>query len=462
MSRLFWKIFLGFWLTLVLMGVGVGVLVYVHNQQRLAEFTDLAAGPWAERNVVAVATALQYGGTDAVKQLAAQWPGRRPLPVLVIDGDGRDLLGRPVPAAALDRARALLRGSDRAPGVRRVRSGGRNYILFMPSRLPLGRSHRHHRFGHDPFAVRLGIALLASILFSAGLSWYLTLPLRRLRRAAGRLAEGALDTRVMPELGRRRDEIGELGRDFDHMAGRLQALVGAQKRLLHDVSHELRSPLARLQVAVGLARQQPDKVGTALQRVERETGRLDDLVGQLLSLSRLEAGVVGGSEQYLDVAELLAAIVEDARFEAQANGRKVELAGAAEAVVKGRPELLRRAFENVIRNAVRYTAPGTTVDVRLDRRANDQGLRISVCDQGPGVKEDQLGALFEPFVRVTAQDASEAAAGGFGLGLAIAKRAIEAHGGTVAAHNRTGGGLCVTITLPLAADFTGDAEDDSA
>ncbi|HQU16886.1 MAG: hypothetical protein B7Z66_13410 [Chromatiales bacterium 21-64-14] len=451
MGRLFWKIFLGFWLTLVFMGGGVGLLVYVHNQQRVAEFNDLAAGPWAARNVVSVATALQYGGLAALHDLTRQWPGLSPLPVLVVSDDGRDALGRPVPQRALARARAALADAAPQAGVRRVTTpGGHAYLLFVPVRLPFAHLHRHGPFGAYRFYLRLGVALLASLLFSAALAWYLVRPLGHLRRAAQRLANGDLGVRVMPLLGGRRDETAELARDFDHMAGRLQALIGAQNRLLSDVSHELRSPLARLQVAVALAWQQPDKLPLALKRIEREGERLDALVGQFLTLSRIEAGVDQGPAEYVDVGALLENVVEDARFEAAGHGKRVELSVGHQLMVHGRSALLLRAFENVIRNAIRYTADGTTVDVSAERATSEPWLSVMVCDHGPGVPADKLEVLFDPFVR--GRDDEPDGLRGYGLGLAITRRAVEAHGGNVHARNRSEGGLCVEIRLPSASE----------
>ncbi len=447
MGRLFWKIFLAFVLTTIVTGFGVGLVVHIHAEQRFARMSEVAAGPRAARNLAAAATALRYGGVAGLRQLAAQWPSRRPFPVLAVGENGADALGRPVPPAALQHARALLADTGPSAAVRPVQApDGSHYVLFVPTEvLPFDAHHHQRRI--DPFYFRLAVTLLAGILFSGGLAWYLTRPLRHLRRATGRLAEGRLDTRVMPALGSRRDEIGDLGRDFDHMAERLQTLISAQKRLLNDVSHELRSPLARLQVAVGLARQQPDKLASALDRIERESGRLDELVGQLLTLSRLEAGVPLGPEEYLDVTELLHDIVEDARFEAQVGGRTVELRTDSGFMLHGRAELLRRAFENVIRNAVRHAPPDTAVDVAVERAPIGNRVVVSVCDHGPGVPEAEMEGLFEPFVRSSRDEG-----GGYGLGLAITRRAVEAHGGTVGARNRSGGGLCVILELPLAAE----------
>ncbi len=442
MGRLFWKIFFGFWLTMLVTAGVVGTAFYVYSQARLADTDELAEGPRVAIVLATTAAVLANGGRDALQALDRELPKRRRLPLLVVDAAGVDLFGRLVPALALDHARAALADGGSSSAVRAVTTPqGERYLLFVPAQFSGGRPpHVSHQV---ELAIRLGAGLAASLLFSAVLAWYLSRPLRHLSNASRRLAGGELDTRVMPAMGRRRDEITDLGVDFDHMAGRLQNLVDAQKRLLHDVSHELRSPLARLRVAVGLAQQQPERQGPALERIEREAERLDELVGQVLTLSRLEAGVNQGEAAYLDLTELLDEVVEDARFEAEASGRRVNLEGGVGGAVRGQAELLRRAFENVLRNAVRYTAPDTAVTVTLTDSA--PRICVTVCDCGPGVADNELGALFEPFFRAAGEVSRPA---GYGLGLAIAKRAIEAHGGTIVARNRATGGLCVEIVLP--------------
>jgi len=299
--------------------------------------------------------------------------------------------------------------------------------------------------GPPPPMFLIATGLLASLLFSAWLAWYLSRPIHHLRRAFDALADGKLDTRIGPLMSKRRDELSDLGRNFDHMAGRIGALVEAQRRLLHDVSHELRSPLARMQAAIGLLRQQPDKVPATAERIERESVRLDHLVEELLTLSRLEAGVPGNREEDIPMAALLAEIVEDARFEAEAKAIRIVCDFTEEVLVRGQAELIHRAIENIIRNAIRHSPPEGLVVIRGSLDPARRRLHLGVCDEGRGVLETQLSDIFEPFFK--GEDLPSKS--GAGLGLAIARRAVEAHGGTIQASNKAEGGLCVEIQLPV-------------
>jgi two-component system sensor histidine kinase CpxA len=301
---------------------------------------------------------------------------------------------------------------------------------------------------------------LVSGLVCFALARYLTAPIQRLHRATEGYAAGDLSQRVGPSVGGRRDEIAELGRAFDRMAERLNTVIGSQKRLLSDVSHELRSPLARLQVALGLARQRAgEHAQPELDRMERETELLNELIGQLLSLARLESGAEPPLREPVDVAELLEAVAADAAFEAHARSREVRLEKTARAVIAGNPSLLHSALENVLRNAVSYTDEGSTVELSMERDPVQSGrLVIRVRDHGPGVPGEMLSRLFEPFVR--AGDARDRATGGYGLGLAIADRAVRLHGGEMSARNEPDGGFSVLIYLPL--EQTPRSEDRTA
>jgi len=294
-----------------------------------------------------------------------------------------------------------------------------------------------------PF-VPIGAAVLASLLFAALLAWYFARPIRALRQAFDAAASGDLAPRFdgRPRAGG--DELTTLGRDFDRMTARLRALLDGQKNLLHDVSHELRSPLARLQAAIGLAHQQPDKAAASMERIERESVRMDKLVGELLTLSRLEAGAFDAPQQEFSIGELLEDILQDARFEAATNGREVAFSGGADAQLTGQPELLARAIENVVRNAIKHSPAGGRVEVEIVRDA--RYMRIRVMDNGPGIAQEDLGKIFQPFYRGSS---TEKDVDGHGLGLAIAQQVVQQHGGRIAAANRAGGGLCVELALPV-------------
>lgn len=291
---------------------------------------------------------------------------------------------------------------------------------------------------------------LVSLVFAALLAAYVSRPIGNLRAAFEAVAEGRLDRRVASAMGRRRDELADLGRDFDRMADRLQALVDGQRRLLHDVSHEMRSPLARLQAAIGLARQRPERIPDSLVRVEREAVRMDRLVNELLTLSRLEAGMAGAVEAPVALGELLAAVVDDARLEGEAHQCRVELVAPDAATVSGDAELLRRAVENVVRNAVLHSPPGGRVRVELQAAAPGGQHAIVVSDEGPGVAEADLPLIFAPFHRGAAARAAPSP-DGHGLGLSIARRVVATHRGDIGAANIAGGGLRVTLRLPAIA-----------
>ncbi|MTW14049.1 HAMP domain-containing protein [Pseudoduganella eburnea] len=293
--------------------------------------------------------------------------------------------------------------------------------------------------------IPIGAAVLASLLFAALLAWYFARPIRALRQAFDAAASGDLAPRFGGKPRAGGDELTTLGRDFDRMTARLRALLDGQKNLLHDVSHELRSPLARLQAAIGLAHQQPDKAAASMERIERESVRMDKLVGELLTLSRLEAGAFDSPQQEFSLGELLEDILQDARFEAATNGREVAFSGGADAQLTGQPELLARAIENVVRNAIKHSPAGGRVDVEIVRDA--RYMRIRVMDHGPGIAQEDLGKIFQPFYRGSS---TEKDVDGHGLGLAIAQQVVQQHGGRIAAANRAGGGLCVELALPVA------------
>ncbi len=296
--------------------------------------------------------------------------------------------------------------------------------------------------------VRLVLLVIVTALVSFVLARILTRPIRALHDATHKIAAGDTSVRV-GEVAGAGDEIAELAADFDRMTARIEDLLHARERLLRDVSHELRSPLARLQVALGIARQRaaPEMV-PLLDRMERESERLGELIALVLSMARLEQAheIAQPAEVRLD--ELVRSLASDASFEAEASDRAVRVVKDEPASVRGDAELLRQAAENVVRNAVRFAPPGTDVEIELER-VNGSAVELRVRDHGPGVPEAALGEIFRPFTRV--DEARDRVSGGAGIGLAITERAVRLHEGSVAAANAEGGGLVVTIRLPAIA-----------
>lgn len=444
--RLFWKILFSFWLTFMCIVEGVWVFYALYGPPRKpldVRISERIAG----LQLASASAALARGGRPALEALLAAWPeGERALLTLREVG----------PEGPGQLETGLARGEESEPPARITRrvmapqaEGGATYELVYDL-AALRAQYRPPGPLNIPKQL-LTLGLFGGLLFSALLAWYLTQPIRRLRDGFGRLAQGQLEVRLGQSMGRRRDELSDLARDFDAMAERLQQLVAVRDQLLHDVSHELRSPLARLHLAVGLARQNPERTKTSLERIEQEAYRLDDMVGELLSLARAQAG--GETcDEYFDLGELARSVVEDARFEAQASGVVIQSSLEAEApdgegppTVRGNATLIRRALENVVRNALHHSTRGQVVslDLALDWQA--RAFVLEVADQGPGVEPSLLETMFEPFVRAP----GAARERGFGLGLSIARRSLLVHGGSIQARNRQPHGLAVTIRLPF-------------
>lgn len=306
--------------------------------------------------------------------------------------------------------------------------------------------------GHSTLfmVARLLIVLVISGGVCYWLARYVTSPVVTLSEATRRFAGGDLAVRIGKDIGNRKDEFSELAADFDHMAERISLLMAHQRQLLRDISHELRSPLTRLNVAVELARRQAgEEAMPILNRIEAESNVLNEMIGQVLTITRLDSEIEGIRMVPVDLTELVMEITADANFEAQARNCTIDLVESTPCTVSGNEELLRRAIENVLRNAVIYTHENTTVDIRLRRTLHNATsyAEIVVRDRGPGVPESDLPNLFRPFYRVS--NARERQTGGTGLGLAITKRAVDLHGGSVTVSNAAGGGLSLEIRLPL-------------
>jgi two-component system sensor histidine kinase CpxA len=471
MKSLFLRIFLSFWAAQALFLV-LAILVTI--ALRPARHGIESQGPQILAEAV---NAYQSGGERGVHDYLEELLHTQHVRAFVFDPSGHELSGRQVPPWIEDTRQGVPQHGGAPHGGLPHHRGwmdsllpdrilrqaltldGKRYTLVLES--PPG---PRVFFGpHDVPGLGITIAVISSGLMCYLLAWSMTSPVTRLRKAAQSLAAGDLTARTGAPVRGRHDEMTELMRDFDRMAERIEVLVDSQSRLLKDVSHELRSPLARLSVALGLARQRaasevdPEvapELESSLNRIELEADRLNQLIQRLLTISRLESGTDGIRKTRLSLRELVEQVARDAEYENPGRGCLVTSPvdppadPADQFMVQADPDLLRSAVENVVRNATRYTAEGTTVEVRLERQQSATGeeVVVRVLDSGPGVPDEALQEIFEPFYRL--DDARNRQTGGAGLGLSIADRAIRLHGGQLRASNRKEGGLQVEIRIP--------------
>jgi two-component system sensor histidine kinase CpxA len=456
---LYLKIFIWFWVTMILINVALFAAVAITRPTPTGRsWRDLAqVGP----NALKAAEIYEQSGPAALAANLQETEKTSGVSATLYDENGKELSGRsPHPNAD-----ELIQKADKSHEIE-FNFAGRNTLVARPLDTAKGKHYTYvAHIPRQPFTMsyqtqglRLLVVLLVGGIFCFWLARYVTKPLLGLRATTNQLAEGDLGARVAHKLTKRRDEIGELGRDFNGMAERLETMVKAQQRLLGDISHELRSPLARLGVALGLARQRsgPEATGS-LDRIERESDNLNEMISQLLTLTRLESGTDGRKRTKVDLGTLVREVAEDADFEAHSLNRSVHVVASDSCSINGVEDLLRSAVENVVRNAVRFTPEGTAVEVALRKQngGGDNFAVISVRDRGNGVPEESLEKIFRPFYRT--EDARDRqSGGGTGLGLAITERAVRMHGGSVEARNATGGGLSVEMKLLLPATANGN------
>ncbi len=466
MHSLYWRIFLAFWIALAL--ILVGTLTVAVNAT--AHRTDK---PWVQRGQLFAQAdrAFESGGAGALKDWLQSLSGEPFSRTFVIGPDGRDVLDRPLPQFLNTLAGgAAAHGTNPAgrPGAIAPIGGmlvlvdaeGRTWHVVVGPVRETPRLFGELELPGVPLML-LAIALVASGGVCFFLARYLAAPVDKLRLATRQMAAGDLNVRVLPALKGRQDDLGLLASDLDAMAEQLQHLLETKEQLLRDVSHELRSPLARLQIALSLARREDSAAERHLARIACEADRLEQLIARTLKLARLERGVYALEDAHVDVGALLRNIAADVAIEADARGCLVNVQAEQDLVVSGDAELLRSAFENVIRNAVSYSPANTLVAVGARRTpafaSPTPTVEIVFRDHGPGVPDRDLQLIFEPFYRVEAAR-EHRSGGGEGLGLAIAARAVTLHGGAIRARNQPGGGLAITVTLPAAGGPAADAK----
>jgi two-component system sensor histidine kinase CpxA len=432
MNSLFAKILLWFWCTLAITLVG-SAFISALNVNRNASDRESPAARLVTFQLEEARSAYETGGRPALQGFLETLQRVYHAQGVLTDENGRDVLTNQDRSDLMQRARrrhALPFLRVRNDTVAQVAGDGRYWFFFLVPRTSIGMwflTPDHLFFG------------AATILLCYWLALHLTSPARALQKAVERFGRGDFSARTTSQ---RRDELGQLSRAFNRMADRIETLLAAERRLLLDISHELRSPLARLGVAVELARS-GDNLDSTLNRIQKESDRLNSLVGQLLQVTRAEGdpSLLRGDPIRLD--ELVQQLVSDAHIEAEARGCGIEYEARGPLLVEGDPELLRRAVENVLRNAIRYSPPDSIIEISVERQEARAVVRIR--DFGPGVPEEALPRLFHAFYRVESD--RDRNSGGTGLGLSIARRAIELHNGTIRARNAHPG-LEVILELP--------------
>ncbi len=477
MSRLFWKFFFAFWLTILLIALTAASVIWL--QDRTSSPSEQQLDRHATAFLSSATTIAKHGDLAALRQFLTDL-NDLPFPVIyAIDSNNHELLDRNVDPDLLNfiHAQYLQKGNQQA--IQQITTkDGVSLLLFAvkpemnvlntfttnhrPPPPDAFRSAEDHRppspdngFGprpdHPPPPEFISplywllIAITASILFSGLLAWYFTRPIRDLHNAFSEVSRGNLATRLGPVTLNRKDEFAELGAQFDQMVTKLQNLIDAQQNLLNDVSHELRSPLARMQAAIGIAQQQPDKSEATYQRLEIEIQQISELIGELLVLSQVDTVENSNEKQVIDFIELMSEIVDDGIYEGTDKHIQIDFKhDDSDIKLIAYTKLLRRAIENIIRNAIKFSPENSIITVNIEKQQHD--LVITVSDQGHGVKQQNLSSIFEPFFHCDSQNNGGS---GLGLGLAIASRAIKKHNGSIHAQNNPNGGLVITIRLPL-------------
>jgi two-component system sensor histidine kinase CpxA len=458
MRFIYLKIFVWFWIAMIAVGVTLVFVVAKTQDQSLGSLwrQELATllTPQAERVVEVV----EQRGPRALEQYENKGTGTFHIQIHLLDDRGEDLGKAPASAEIRELVRrARQSGKVEFADDRRIREAA--VQVFGPS----GRRYVYALEINPTLSVppplnarpRAQIIRILAVVAVAGfvcfwLARYISSPVSELRAATRALAGGNLRARIASSVCRRSDELGGLGIDFNAMAERIQSLLESQRRLLRDISHELRSPLTRLRVALDLAKDGADSSSLlAHRRIELEAEKINDMIGNLLRLSRLEALASLPDKSQIDLAQLVHQAVDEAALEATQNGRSVTVLQVESCGIVGNADLLHSVLENLIRNAIRYTPAGTAVEIDLSKQfsAGVWHAILSVRDYGPGVPPAHLTDIFEAFFRV--EDSRNSETGGTGLGLSISQRAVRLHSGTIRAMNMTQGGLKIEVRLPL-------------
>lgn len=442
--KLFWKILGWFWLTIAVLITLFSFIAYINSGK--VHFRPLPPPIMIELENATRKTQMFLNRVEARKVR----PSRRMREIFVLNQQGDEYFDRPVPTMLselhsrvrrADRPLSAFRKQEAYVGGLSLNVGGKTYRLYMQQKGRTFSVHLVRSFFRDVTATLLFAVFVISFPVSFLLSWIITKPIRQFQLATRGIKENLNNRDNLIKLNRRSDEFGELARDFEDMANHLSRLLASQKQLVSDVSHELRSPLSRLKIALGLIERNSDDKN--IERIKLETQRMEDMLGNILTLSRLEADEIDIQKENCDLSRIVASVIDDAQFEATEGNIKIHQKIVEQCEITGAQEALFSGVENIIRNAVRYTGEGGEINVSLTK--SNQTIELLIQDTGPGVPDAELNSLFEPFYR--AEFARTRESGGVGLGLSIAKRAFALNGGTISASNVKPHGLAVAVTF---------------
>ncbi|MBN1291605.1 MAG: HAMP domain-containing protein [Candidatus Latescibacteria bacterium] len=455
--RIFIRIYLWFWLAMAVIIVSHGTIDRITQSGPMIDHIKHVDGNSLTLFGHAAVDMYEREDVNSLENLLNRLKKTTGIHIFLFDSENNELLDQ----VRSDEVDNITEIATKSGNTELVFSGNMHFVALS---IGSSRGNRYiiaGEYPHPPhgdginnlssFLLHQLFAILVSGAICYWLALYFSSPIVKLGNAVRQFAAGNLSVRVGPAMGKRKDEISALAFAFDRMADRIESLLTAQRNLLRDVSHELRSPLARLKVALELCRQKcnPESM-KSLGRIENEADKLNEMIGQILVMNLTETGTSVIEKAEVDLAKLIRDIVDDANFEANNMDRSVEILMCEECTLSGNEELLRRAVENIVRNAILYTAEGSVVEISLSyvRNKNNNNISITVRDYGPGVPEKEIEHLFEPFYRVG--DDRDRQSGGTGIGLAITRAAVELHGGKVTASNAPGVGLCVEVKLPAA------------
>lgn len=448
-NTLFWNMLASLLAAMCMSGVLVFAIAW--GLRYPGPMNPILQGPMGNDRVAFAAAAADIGGIEGLeKWISLQRSGRHQPRLFAIDDEGRSLGGIEPPAETLAVARAEHAKNPDASGIRKITADGREFLVFSARLSPVSFWTESGRFFFGPhpaqFWTNCLISISVAVLFAFILAWRISRPVRRLEEAMDQAAAGDLSVRVAGRVGSSSREFRRLAERFDKMAGTIGQLIERQQNLFHSVSHELRSPLARMNCAVELARRSPEKTPAMLDRIETDVKTLDSLVGDLLTYTRLRAEVPSAALEPadFDLCELLAEIADNASLEAERKNVRIEcVLPEGELPVRFSPQAIGHAVENVVRNALRFSPEGGAVRICAEA-AGPGRVRVAVEDEGPGMPPEEIPRMFEPFAR----GANQATGSGYGLGLAIARQATACLKGSLQAENVKPHGLRMVFDLP--------------